>query len=169
MRRAHVRSLALLAVFGVLWWTARGLERAAPARPADAPDRPAAEAPTAGAAGADGGSPLARGLHTAGGDGHGDARIVLDLLRAYRGRFGVFPTGEDNAAIVRALTGSNEAGLVILPRGHAALSPSGELLDRWGMPFFFHLISRDHVEVRSAGPDRELHTADDILESSRPS
>ena len=39
----------------------------------------------------------------------------------------------------------------------------GELIDRWGTPFFFHQLSREFMQVRSAGPDRRHFTADDVL------
>ena len=74
--------------------------------------------------------------------------------------------GEDNATFVNALTGRNPSRLAFLPRSHAAIDAQGQLLDRWGKPFFFHLLGRDALEIRSAGPDRELYTADDLVKAS---
>lgn len=88
--------------------------------------------------------------------------IVLDVLAAYRRSCGGFPVGEDNRQIVRALLGTNSARLPFLPTDHPRLNPNGELLDAWGTPFFFHLLARDRIEVRSAGPDREFYSADDL-------
>jgi hypothetical protein len=43
------------------------------------------------------------------------------------------------------------------------LNGDGELVDPWGTPYFFHQISSSDTEVRSAGPDRIMHTSDDIV------
>lgn len=109
-------------------------------------------------------SPLADALHRADKSGTEDIRVVYSLLSYYRKAFGSFPTGEDNRQIVNALTGNNPKGLAILPRDHPAINVAGELVDRWQTPFFFHIISRENVEVRSAGEDREMWTTDDLLE-----
>jgi hypothetical protein len=36
------------------------------------------------------------------------------------------------------------------------------LIDRWGTPYFFHALSGEHMEIHSAGPDRQFHSADDL-------
>jgi hypothetical protein len=51
---------------------------------------------------------------------------------------------------------------VLIPRGHPAINPDGELCDRWGTPYFFHSESRRRTTIRSAGPDRQMWTADDV-------
>ncbi len=66
---------------------------------------------------------------------------------------------EDWAA---ALCGRNPAHERFLPDQHAALNAKGQLVDRWGSPLFFHALGRGQFEIRSAGPDRKLWTADDI-------
>jgi hypothetical protein len=38
----------------------------------------------------------------------------------------------------------------------------GQLIDNWGTPFFFHSLSRNEMEIRSAGPDRRMWTTDDL-------
>ena len=38
---------------------------------------------------------------------------------------------------------------------------TGELVDDWDTPFFFHQLSGAETEVRSAGEDRKLWTFDD--------
>jgi len=44
-----------------------------------------------------------------------------------------------------------------------------ELCDRWGTPFFFHQESAYAMGIRSAGPDREMYTEDDVrFEPKRP-
>lgn len=64
--------------------------------------------------------------------------------------------------ILRALQGRNRARLVFVPTHHPALK-NGRLVDRWGSPYFFHALSGTSMEIRSAGPDRKIYTADDAL------
>lgn len=90
-------------------------------------------------------------------------KVVLKMFDAYRSRFGGYPTGSDNREFVNALVGNNPKGLPILDRSHSRLNEKGELLDGWGTPYFFHLIDRNFIEVRSAGPDRVMYTADDVV------
>lgn len=91
-----------------------------------------------------------------------DLETVAHVLDAWRSNFprDGNPMGE-NADITAALGGENSLGLVLIPRRHPAINAAGELCDRWGTPFRFHQISGQHMEVRSAGPDRKFATADD--------
>lgn len=66
-----------------------------------------------------------------------------------------------NEEITRALTDKDTLGDAALPTNHPAII-SGQLVDRWGTPWFFHQQSSDVIEVRSAGPDRRLFSADDV-------
>ena len=91
-----------------------------------------------------------------------EAEILLEILTFYRKEFGTFPAGQENADIMRALTGNNPRRLPIFPREHSRMDASGNLLDAWGKPFVFHPISSQYLEVRSCGPDGEIFTADDI-------
>ncbi len=93
---------------------------------------------------------------------------LLEILQFYRQEFGSFPAGEDNAAIMNALRGNNPSGMPIFPSKHPRISKDGSLLDAWGKPFFFHVISSQHIEVRSLGPDGEIFTEDDIAVPKRP-
>lgn len=111
-------------------------------------------------------SHLADALHAPNRTGVEDLSVVLNLFAHYRTRFRGFPVGEDNATFVNALTGNNPGRLAFINRDHPAIDAQGQLLDRWGEPFFFHLLGRDALEIRSAGPDRELYTADDLLTAS---
>lgn len=61
-----------------------------------------------------------------------------------------------------ALRGRNAAHERFLPDRHIAFNTQGQLVDRWGTPLFFHAVGAGRIEVRSAGPDRQLWTADDI-------
>jgi hypothetical protein len=66
-----------------------------------------------------------------------------------------------NYEITAALTGQNQLRLALIPPDHPAINREGELTDRWGTPFRFHVLSRMQMEIRSAGPDRRFGTADD--------
>ncbi len=69
----------------------------------------------------------------------------------------------DNRDITAALSGQNSRRVALIPPSHPAISKDGELLDRWGTPLLFHQLSGTAMEVRSAGPDRVLYTADDTV------
>ena len=106
-------------------------------------------------------SSQARDLNAAATTAQDDIAIVAELLREYRRHLGGNPVGE-NDEITAALLGANPKHLACLPPGPAAwLDSGGRLLDRWGTPYFFHALSGSEMEIISAGPDRELFTADD--------
>ena len=67
------------------------------------------------------------------------------------------------AAITAALTGKNPLNFQFIRRDHPAINARGELCDRWGTPFFFHALSGTRMELRSAGPDRQMYTDDDLV------
>jgi hypothetical protein len=106
-------------------------------------------------------SQLADGLNSPAGDVHSDLRLVNAIFLAYRGalRSGD-PVGE-NSEITAALRGRNRLGFAFIPVDCPAINAKGELCDRWGTPYFFHQLSGEAMEIRSAGPDRKLWTADD--------
>jgi hypothetical protein len=106
-------------------------------------------------------SRLADGLNSPAGDIHNDLRLINSIFLAYRSavRSGN-PVGE-NAEITAALKGRNRLGFAFIPVGCPAINQKGELCDRWGTPFFFHQISGEQMEIRSAGPDHRLWTSDD--------
>ena len=60
------------------------------------------------------------------------------------------------------LAGNNKRKLAVLLPNHPSLNQEGELLDRWGTPYWFHPVSRDLMEIVSAGPDKKLWTEDDV-------
>ena len=108
-------------------------------------------------------SPLADSLNSPAKTAQDDLRVIARILALYRERFDAYPAFETNAQFVNALAGANPARIGLLPRDSAAISPAtGQLLDRWGTPYDIHGISRDALELRSAGPDRALRTADDL-------
>ncbi len=124
-----------------------------PARPAPLPAAPAPPEPR---------STLADSLNAPGATIQADLRVVGGLVDAYRSNFHENPVGT-NAEITAALMGRNRLDLALLPPDHPAVNPRGELCDRWGRPFFFHQLSGTRLELRSAGPDRQLWTGDDVV------
>ena len=92
-----------------------------------------------------------------------DLRVVSEILETFRTNFPRTgnPVGT-NSEITAVLAGHNKLQLALIPADHPAINRStGELLDRWGTPFFFHAESGSRMEIRSAGPDKKHHTADD--------
>ncbi len=92
---------------------------------------------------------------------------VMENMRAafrqYSSRLGGNPTG-NNREITAALNGGNARQLVFInAEDGLRVSEQGELVDAWGTPFFFHQLSGTEMEIRSAGPDRRMWTADDLL------
>jgi hypothetical protein len=106
-------------------------------------------------------SQLADGLNSPSGSVHADLRLVNAIFIAYRGALRTGnPVGE-NSEITAALRGRNKLGFAFIPVDCPAVNAKGELCDRWGTPYFFHQLSGEQMEIRSAGPDRRLWTADD--------
>jgi hypothetical protein len=70
---------------------------------------------------------------------------------------------EDWADLFR---GKNAAHEEFLPGSHVALNDKGQLIDRWQIPLFFHALGSGRYEIRSAGPDKAMWTADDIQRNS---
>jgi hypothetical protein len=106
-------------------------------------------------------SRLVDGLNSPQGDIHADLRMLNALFVAYRGATRTEnPVGE-NREITAALRGRNKLGYAFIPPDCPAVNAKGELCDRWGSPFFFHQLSGERMEIRSAGPDRRLWTEDD--------
>lgn len=90
-----------------------------------------------------------------------DVQRITRVLRDYRTIAGDNPIGS-NAEIVQALSGDNPKQAKILP-ADMPLNSNGELVDRWGTPYFFHQLSRTSMEIRSAGSDRRMWTSDDVF------
>lgn len=94
-----------------------------------------------------------------------DLEILSELLGLHQRALGAHPSG-DNADIAAALVGTGPEG-VFLPRTATALR-DGQLIDRWGTPYWFHPIATNLTEIRSAGPDRQLFTGDDLVVNPSP-
>jgi len=91
---------------------------------------------------------------------------VLDKARVtihnYHAAFGENPVGT-NPEIAAALQGKNPRQINFLAESGLRLNGKGEILDGYGTPFFFHQISGNEMEIRSAGPDKVMWTADDLV------
>jgi hypothetical protein len=93
-----------------------------------------------------------------------DLGVVADLTRNYlatvkpatRGPLGF------NEDLARALMDRDSLGENALPPDHPALR-DGQLIDRWGRPWLVHPLASDLLQLRSAGPDGQLFTADDLV------
>lgn len=75
---------------------------------------------------------------------------------------GRFPIG-GNQDLAAALRGENANGTVFLPASHPAFGPDGQILDRWGTPLIVHPLAWRVLSLRSAGPDRQPWTEDDLV------
>ncbi len=82
------------------------------------------------------------------------------MIRQFRDLVGENPIGT-NAEIMAAIRGENLKQAKLNPPENQRSNENGELLDRWGTPYFFHQLSRTQMEIRSAGPDRVMWTGDD--------
>ena len=84
-------------------------------------------------------------------------------IRNYGSRFGGNPVGT-NLEITRALAGENPKSVNFLNADDGLrVNASGELVDAWGTPYFFHQLSGTEMEIHSAGPDQKLWTDDDLV------
>lgn len=67
-----------------------------------------------------------------------------------------------NEDIADALRGKNKAHLRFLPDDSPVFDQQGRIIDRWGTPLYFHAESHARLDIRSAGPDKQMWTADDL-------
>jgi hypothetical protein len=88
---------------------------------------------------------------------------VRATFRNYSSRFGGNPVGT-NQEITRTLNGANPGRTPFLrPEDGLEVNDHGELVDNWRTPYFFHQLSGTEIEIHSAGPDRKMWTADDLV------
>jgi hypothetical protein len=84
-------------------------------------------------------------------------------IHQYGQMFGGNPVG-DNADFTRQLGGQNPKHInFITAAAGMQVNGNSELVDPWGTPYFSHQLSGSDTEVRSAGPDKVMWTADDIV------
>ncbi len=88
---------------------------------------------------------------------------VRRAVHQYGEMFGGNPVGT-NPEITSELSGNNPGHINFLsPQPGAHIDASGDLVDQWGTPYFFHQLSASEMEVHSAGPDRMMWTSDDLV------
>lgn len=167
MKRSEIFPLVLVCVFGAACWYLGYLivqkteqegehaeaqqkisvERASPAKPAV----PVVE------------SPVLALLHDPSRLPVEDIRLleglIVDYLLMAKGNRRPIGLNED---VVFALTEPGRFGVRFMSPVNPAIS-GGRLIDRWGEPYHVHAVQSDKLELRSAGPDRELFTSDDVL------
>jgi hypothetical protein len=94
------------------------------------------------------------------------ALTVLDKARVvmhnYRAAFGENPVGT-NPEITAALMGKNPKQINFVADSGLRVNEKGEMIDAYGTPFFFHQISGQEMEIRSAGADHIMWTGDDLV------
>jgi len=191
-RRIVTTTLSLLVLAGVAaWWSGRSgrsipsrISPAGPPHPTPAPSAAASNQRPTFVATAENSrlaqaqqdvlivpemAAAARALNAPDSTVQGDLELLETLVAFYRrANGGDNPPGGLNEEIVDRLRGKNERRLAVIPPDHPSIDSRGQLLDRWGTPFWFHPISRDTLEIRSAGPDKALWTADDVGTADRP-
>lgn len=125
-----------------------------------------APAGRAGTAAAGREAAAADGLHDPAGGVERDLAILQDVLQQYRyeeaGRGN--PVGGAAEVAAALLAPGPGGGPGWIDPARVAVDAEGRILDRWGTPYFFHALAGDQMEIRSAGPDRQLWTADDVVD-----
>lgn len=166
MRRIIVPAIAVLLLITAAWWLSTR-----PHQPLQADASPAPKAaPPPRISNSSEESPVtllpvatdAIPLHAADTLPADDLSHLEMLFSEYRKNHGGNPVGE-NDEITAALLGRNDKRLAYLPVQGSFLNDKGQLIDRWGTPYFFHALSGTHMEIHSAGPDRIMGTTDDVV------
>lgn len=105
----------------------------------------------------------ARSLNAPDASAEDDLEIIHSLIEFFRKlNNGLNPGGGLNEEIVDQLRGRNAKRFAVIPPDLPCINSEGQLLDRWGTPYFFHPVSGKEMEIRSAGPDRRFWTSDDV-------
>ncbi len=72
------------------------------------------------------------------------------------------PPAKDQAGLIKNLTKDNPRGIVFLSLEAKDINAQGEALDAWGTPLHMTVVDSQHLEIRSAGPDKTWQTKDDL-------
>ena len=178
---SHKRTVFVLAIIGgVLIWnynrpldlpppqeTQRPLPKVAPSPPSHTaeipvvpPAPPAAALPTPSPSAAKVLPGSVNEIPAAAGDIAEDLNAVDATIRNFQAVLGENPIGS-NAEVTGALLGNNLKQIKLEVPAGSQVNGQGEMCDRWGTPYFFHQVSKTEMEIRSAGPDRQMWTGDD--------
>ncbi len=106
-------------------------------------------------------SSLIAKLNTPEGTLEDDLKLIKSVFMHYRTVFKQNPIGSQQD-IVAILSGKNAQEIEYLPKSHPALK-ADKLYDRNGVPFYFHQISGEVMEIRSAGEDGVHWSQDDVV------
>ncbi len=93
-----------------------------------------------------------------------DLESVWLLLESFNNTLkhnGSIPMGS-NRELAYVLFGKNPRQLRFLDPSKPYLNANGELIDRWGTPYFFHSVENSEIAIRSAGPDQIMWNSDDV-------
>ncbi len=96
-----------------------------------------------------------------------DLEIVNEFFDMYRKTMSQLSVGS-NEDLTAILTGTNPLQGVLFP-ADSPMIVKGQIVDRWGSPYWLHPNSGARVEIRSAGPDKSLFTSDDVILNASPS
>ncbi|MFT4639120.1 MAG: hypothetical protein ACI8T1_002444 [Verrucomicrobiales bacterium] len=105
---------------------------------------------------------LAKTLHRPESMADSDLEALDQIITLYHFIYKANPVGSENEEIMAQLIGKNPKKVIFFPPDHPNLSEAGALLDRWGNPYYFHPLSADRMDLRSAGDDAKLWTNDDV-------
>lgn len=90
-------------------------------------------------------------------------RNLETAMHQYAQAFGGNPVGT-NPEITSQLSGNNPRHINFVdPAAGLRVNAAGEMVDAWGTPYFFHQLSSTVMEIHSAGPDKVMWTADDLV------
>jgi hypothetical protein len=95
-----------------------------------------------------------------------DLEIMNEFVDLYRKSFSHLPVGS-NEDITAILTGQNPKKGLLFP-SDSPMIIKGQIVDRWGTPYWLHPNSGARMEIRSAGPDKNLFSPDDIVLNQSP-
>ncbi len=104
----------------------------------------------------------ARALHRPEAPPQEDLEQLEAVFGLYLWAYHVVPEGGENYELMQALKGDNPHRVIFFPPDGRRFDAEGNLLDRWGMPYFMHKISDQLVDIVSSGPDKRLWTDDDL-------
>jgi len=90
------------------------------------------------------------------------------LLEHFRLATDGFLPGADNIDITNGLLGDNLKKIAFISSSSSRINSDGELTDKWGTAYDFHLISMKDARIRSAGADKKFYTEDDITSPDKP-
>ncbi|MHA3775074.1 hypothetical protein ACXR0O_26430 [Verrucomicrobiota bacterium sgz303538] len=92
-------------------------------------------------------------------------QLVL-AMKAYYDEFGSVPIGS-NAEIMRTLFGYNPRKITFFEISSPWVSPGGELVDPWGMPYCIDISDPTKLRIYSFGPNKRdeggIEQSDDVV------